>query len=460
MTTNAATRFKKQAGAKAFDTAHRRRINFNMGRYHTAVEAGRHQFADMELARKRAALIKRKVIENLDKYLINWETNFKRNGGKVIWATDAAEAVAEITQLLKARGITQIVKSKSMVTEEIKLNEHLQAAGIEAVETDLGEYIQQLDGEPPYHIVTPAMHKSKEDVAELFHRKLGTPPDASPRELTLTAREILRQKYMEAGAGITGANFLLADIGGVHMLENEGNGRMSAAWPKVHIVITGIEKIIPSVKDLPLYLPLLSTFGTGQKLCNYNTIYTGPKRRDEWDGPQEMFVVLLDNGRTRLLEQVPQREALSCIRCGACLNACPVYKNIGGHTYDRPYSGPIGSVISPHLSGLKEYVHLSHASTLCGNCTEVCPVNIDLHKYLLYNRQLAAARFPDTREKMIWAVWKRAMLKRSLMNRGSGKMKGKLVNLLFKKSWGRHRAPLQFAEQSFSRQWKEKNGGK
>jgi len=454
---NASSTFKHTSQSKAFDLEHRKRINFNIGRYNHSVERGKIQYYDIELAKSRAAQIKKRVIENLDKYLLEWEGNFKRNGGKVIWATTAEEAREEISIILQRHNVKSIVKSKSMVTEEIKLNEHLTKIGIESVETDLGEYIQQLDGEAPYHIVTPAMHKSKEDVAALFHEKLGTPIDFTPEQLTGKAREILREKYVKAGAGITGANFLLADNGGVHVLENEGNARMSAAWPKIHIVVTGIEKLLPSFQDLNLFLPLLSTFGTGQKICNYNTIYYGPRRNNEIDGPDEMYVVLLDNGRSDLLHQVPQREALGCIRCGACLNACPVYKNIGGHTYAKPYSGPIGSVITPFYSGYNEFIHLSNASTLCGNCTEVCPVKIDLHKLLLYNRQKMATEHPNRVEKIVWQTWAKAMLKRNLMNKGGIPLKNKLFKMLFRNSWSKHREPIRFADKSFNKQWRDKN---
>jgi L-lactate dehydrogenase complex protein LldF len=456
---NPSSIFKQQAEKKGFDLEHRKRISFNIGKYNAAVISGKEQYDNLPLARQRAAQIKRKVVENLDRYLIEWETNFKRNGGKIIWAQDAAEALSEIHAILKKHNVKSIVKSKSMVTEEIKLNDYLTHNNIQSIETDLGEYIQQLDGEPPYHIVTPAMHKSKEDIAKLFHEKLGTPLDFTPEQLTQKARDILRQKYVEAGAGITGANFLLADIGGVHVLENEGNARLSAAFPKVHIVITGIEKIIPSMNDLALFLPLLSTFGTGQKICNYNSIYTGPRKRSEQDGPDEMYVVLLDNGRSDLLEQVPQREALSCIRCGACLNACPVYKNIGGHTYGKAYSGPIGSVITPFYNGFKNYGHLSFASSLCGNCTEVCPVNIDLHKYLLYNRQkYVAESLPTRTENMVWYFWEKAMLNRNTMNRGSAKLKNLGFSTIFSKSWSKRRAALKFSPKTFNQEWVERKG--
>jgi L-lactate dehydrogenase complex protein LldF len=347
-----------------------------------------------------------------------------------------------------------IVKSKSMVTEEIHLNDFLEKHGLESIETDLGEYIQQLDGEAPYHIVTPAMHKSKEDVARLFAEKLGTPPDATPEQLTAVARNKLREKYVQAEIGITGANFIIADIGGIAVTENEGNGRLSCAWPKTHIVIVGIEKMIPSVMDLALFWPLLSTYGTGQKITVYNTIITGPKKETEVDGPEEMYVILLDNGRTNILENVKQRESLYCIRCGACLNACPVYKNIGGHTYGTPYSGPIGSVITPHLKELGEWKHLSYASSLCGNCTEVCAVKINLHELLLENRSEAVEEGHSVfAERLAWKMWKQAMLHRSMMNAGNKKIKNWVVNT-FVKDWKKHHGDINFPAKSFNQLWK------
>ncbi|RYG43373.1 MAG: lactate utilization protein, partial [Chitinophagaceae bacterium] len=357
-------------------------INFNINKYNNSVPLGKTQFRDTDLARERAKNIKWRAIETLDQQLEDFEANFTKRGGKVIWAQNTKEAQAAILQICKEKNCRSVVKSKSMVTEEIHLNKFLTENAIESVETDLGEYIQQLDGEPPYHIVTPAMHKSKEDVAKLFYEKLGTAPNLNPQQLTLVARDKLRAKYPVAEIGITGANFIIADTGSIAVTENEGNARLSAAFPATHIVIAGIEKIIPSMTDLGLFWPLLSTYGTGQKVTVYNTIFSGPRQPGETDGPAEMYVILLDNGRTNILDNPVSRESLYCIRCGACLNACPVYKNIGGHAYGSTYSGPIGAVITPQLSGLKEWKHLSNASSLCGNCTEVCAVKINLHELL------------------------------------------------------------------------------
>jgi L-lactate dehydrogenase complex protein LldF len=342
-----------------------------------------------------------------------------------------------------------------MVTEEIHLNTYLESIGVESVETDLGEYIQQLDGEAPYHIVTPAMHKSKEDVAKLFAEKLGTDINSTPEQLTLVARKNLREKYVNAEIGITGANFILSDIGGIALTENEGNARLSASMPKTHIVIVGIEKVIPSINDLGLFWPLLSTYGTGQQVTVYNSIITGPKQADEVDGPEEMYVILLDNGRTDLLANDKSREALYCIRCGACLNTCPIYKNIGGHAYETTYSGPIGSVITPHLRGMHDYKHLSYASSLCGSCTDVCPVRINLHELLLENRrESVVAGESDFAEKFAWKIWKQASLNRRLMNQGTAAIKGWMANKMIK-GWSQQRAPLVFPKKTFNQLWKE-----
>ncbi len=448
--------FTAKSTVKAADLEHRRKINFNIGKYNAVVPKGKEQFADTHLARERAKNVKWRAIETLDQQLEEFELNFTKRGGKVIWAEDAAQAVAEVIKICQEKNCKTLVKSKSMVTEEIHLNKALEQNGIESVETDLGEYIQQLDDEPPYHIVTPAMHKSKEDVARLFNQKLGTPVNYTPEQLTLKAREVLREKYVQAEVGVTGANFIISDIGGIAVTENEGNARLSCAFPKTHIAIVGIEKMIPSITDLGLFWPLLATFGTGQRITVYNTIVTGPRQENELDGPEEMYVILLDNGRTNILQNPKQRESLYCIRCGACLNACPIYKNIGGHAYGVTYSGPIGSVITPHLQGMNDFKHLSYASSLCGNCTEVCAVKINLHELLLENRHESVEEgLTSFTERMAWKVWRLASLKRGMMNVGSGNFKNKVVNGMFK-GWKEKRSDLNFSQKTFNQMWKER----
>ena len=450
------TIFTTKSAEKTADRNHRQTINFNIGKYNAVVPQGKSQFAELSQARERAKNTKWRAIEKLDYYLELFEANITKRGAKVIWAETAQQANDEILKICKEKNCHTLVKSKSMVTEELHLNDFLAESGIESIETDLGEYIQQLDDEPPYHIVTPAMHKSKEDIAKLFAEKLGTDPNLTPEELTLVARDILREKYIKAEVGITGANFIIADAGAIAVTENEGNGRLSCAWPKTHIAVVGIEKVIPSIADLALFWPLLATFGTGQKITSYNTIIAGPRQENETDGPQEMYVVLLDNGRTNILANEKARESLYCIRCGACLNACPVYKNIGGHAYSTTYSGPIGAVITPHLRDLGEWKHLSQASSLCGNCTEVCAVKINLHELLLENRYEAVNEgYAPFAEKIAWKMWRIAMLRRSWMNIANGNMKGRVINSIGK-AWTEHRGKLDFPKKSFNQQWREK----
>jgi|SRR5690348_14695192 len=455
MSDNSST-FKAKSVVKSADLEHRRKINFNIGRYNAAVPDGKSQFENTDLVRERAKNIKWRALEKLDQQLEEFEMNFTKRGGKIIWAQDSREALNEVLKICQEKNCKTIVKSKSMVTEEIHLNDFLQEHQIESIETDLGEYIQQLDHEPPYHIVTPAMHKSKEDVAKLFEEKLGSPSKLSPEQLTLVAREKLREKYVQAEIGISGANFIISDIGGIAITENEGNARLSTAWPKTHIVIAGIEKVITSMTDLALMWPLLATYGTGQKVTVYSSIICGPRQPGETDGPEDMYVILLDNNRSDILADPRQRESLYCIRCGSCLNACPVYKNIGGHTYGTTYSGPIGSVITPHLQGMNEFKHLSYASSLCGNCTEVCAVKINLHELLLWNRKESVDDgYTTFSEKAAWKMWRIASLRRGFMNMSNGNMKTKVVNKLFK-GWNSTRADIQFSKKTFNEMWKER----
>lgn len=454
-------KFKKDSERKAFDLEHRTKIKFNMSQYDTAVEKGKLQYKNLELARKRAEAIKHRVVNNLDKYLIEFAANFEKNGGKIIWAVDQDEAVKEILTIMSKHEAKHVVKSKSMISEEIELNEALEENDIESLETDLGEYIVQLAGEKPYHIVTPAMHKSSNDIAELFHEKLNTPAESTPAEMTDFVRDKLRQKFVDADVGITGANFMIADTGAICITENEGNALMSVSFPKVHIAIVGIEKIIPSAADLDLFWPLLSTHGTGQHLTVYNSIFTGPKKINEADGPEEMYLVLLDNNRSEVLKKSRFRPAMMCIRCGACLNACPVYKNIGGHSYGTTYSGPIGAVITPHLKGMQNFKHLSFSSSICGNCTEVCPVNIPLHEMLLYNRnESVKSGFATSSEKFSMNGMKYFLMKRNRMDMLKGGLKNLGMQMFFSRAWGSNRELPKFAKKSFRELWLEKNGKK
>ena len=450
-------KFLEDARTVAPDIEHRRKINFNISQYRQKVDQGVQQYEDIETAKQRAKNLKWKAISELDRYLTLFETKFIGRGGKITWAQNSTEAVRAIKAIIKGAEAKIVVKSKSMATEEIGLNEALENEGVELYETDLGEYIVQLAGEKPYHIVTPAMHKSKEEIAALFHQKFNTKEKATPKELTLFTRKKLREKFKNADVGITGANFLLADVGGIAITENEGNARIGTTSPRIHIVVVGIEKMLPSFTDLAHMWPLLSTFGTGQRLTVYNTVLMGPKQEGEADGPEEMHVILLDNGRSDLLHKTEQREALYCIRCGACLNACPVYKNVGGHTYNSAYQGPIGAVITPHLRGFEDFGHLSFASSLCGKCTEVCPVKINLHELLLHNRKESVKKGIITNEEK-WGVylWKKGVLNRKLMNLPGADIKNYVLKSLFKKQWGNDRVLPKLAKKSFNQLWKER----
>lgn len=448
-------KFAADAAKIAFDNKHRNTIKFNISRYNAAFARGLARYRDVEKAKINAAAIKREVLKNWDHYLLEFEKNIKANGAEVLWAENANDATEYIRKILTENEARLLVKSKSMTTEEIELNETAASLGVESVETDLGEFIVQVAGEKPYHIVTPAMHKSKEDIATLFHEKFSTPANSTPEALTDYVRGVLRKKYTAAEIGVTGANFLIADIGGISVTENEGNGIMSTAFPNVHIVIAGIEKIIPKMSQLGLFYPLLAAHGTGQQITAYNSIFTSPRRADETDGPEKMVVILLDNGRTTIFADDEACESLACIRCGACLNGCPVYKTIGGYTYESTYSGPIGSVITPFLKGFKDFSHLSFASSLCGRCNEVCPVKIPLTDILLANRRKTVEQGLRPRaEKGIMGGFRLISSRRAGFDFFPSVMKNIGTAPFNYFGWGPHRKMPRFAKKSFSESYR------
>jgi L-lactate dehydrogenase complex protein LldF len=386
--------FRARAAAAAGDTALHRKLDTASLRFldkRTQVFAA---LPDAEVRRDRARAVKAHAIASLDTLLPALEQRFTANGGTVHWASDAAAACAVVLAVAARSGVRLVVKGKSMVSEEIGLNPRLDAAGIEAVETDLGEYIVQLAGEPPSHIITPAIHMSQDDVARLFAARLGEPHHDTAEALTAAARRVLREKFRAAGMGITGVNFASAESGTLVVVENEGNGRMALTLPRVHVALMGIEKLVARDEDLAAMLELLPRSATGQTLTSYVSLVTGPRRGGEIDGPDEVHLVIIDNGRTRLLADAAMREALYCLRCGACLNACPVYRRIGGHAYGYAYSGPIGAVLAPALLGLELAADLPFASTLCGACRDVCPVRIDIPRLLLTWRSRIARVVP------------------------------------------------------------------
>jgi L-lactate dehydrogenase complex protein LldF len=353
------------------------------GKFRDARRAALAELPDADALRDHFKALRSATLARLAEHLETFERNATAAGAQVHWAADAAAACRIVTEIARHHGVALAAKSKSMVSEEIHLNLALQAAGVEPVETDLGEWIIQLAGDPPYHIVAPAIHKTRQQVAELFSELTGEtlPPDDIPR-LTATARRLLREQFLAAGMGISGANIAVAETGSVVLVTNEGNGRMVTSLPPVHVAVMGIEKIAPTWEDAATWLALLARSATGQPLSIYTTAITGPARPGDPDGPAEVHIVLLDNGRSALLGG-EYEEVLQCIRCSACLNICPVYREAGGHAYGSPYSGPIGAVITPLLFGLEEYAGLPHASSLCGACRDVCPARIDLPRMLL-----------------------------------------------------------------------------
>jgi L-lactate dehydrogenase complex protein LldF len=364
---------------------------------------------DYQELRTQANALKRHTIDHLDHYLEQFEANVTAHGGKVVWCRDATEVADFVLDLAKQRHSKLIVKSKSMTTEEIDLNERLGHHQLESVETDLGEYILQLAHQRPYHIVAPALHLTRYDVGDLFARTLGVANETVVEKQTLIARSVLREKFLAADIGITGANFLVADSGAVVLVENEGNARLSTSAPRIHIAVAGIEKLIPRAQDLAVFLKLLGRSATGQALTVYTSFLSGPRRTGEIDGPEEFYVVLLDNGRTKLLADKDKRQSLYCIRCGACLNHCPVYRKIGGHSFPWVYSGPIGAIITPQFMGVKFEPSLPFASSLCGACAEVCPVKIDIPKVLMDLR--AEVKQDEQRggrsrmERLVFKLW-------------------------------------------------------
>jgi L-lactate dehydrogenase complex protein LldF len=398
-------RFREIARIKLADARTQGALDMSTDRLRTHRVAAWGALPDVEALRARAHDIRMRVIDDLDSYIDQFTAAVEARGGQVFRAHTAQEARTYVTDVCRRAGATLAAKSKSMASEEIGLNEALEAAGVRVVETDLGEYIVQLAGEHPVHIIAPAIEKTTEDVAELFSRVEGAPVEPTLEALMQTARRQLRETFLSADVGITGANFAVAETGSICLVTNEGNGRLVSALPRVHVALLGMERLVPSTADLAVLLKLLARSATGQKLSVYTTVLTGPRREGEQDGPSDLHVVILDNGRTNLVG-TKYREMLACIRCGACLNVCPVYRRTGGAAYGPVYSGPMGAVLAPLLVGLEHAPALPHASSLCGACTEACPVKIPLHELLLELRaDLVSRRIAPWRERVVLALW-------------------------------------------------------
>lgn len=458
-------KFQAAAAIKAADLAHRATMRKNILSYEQSHARGKERFADWQLAREQAKAIKAEALEHLSEYLEQFEAKVKQRGGHVFWAENADQAVRYVADLARRHKVKTVVKSKSMVTEEIHLADALEEVGAKVWETDLGEFIVQLRKEPPYHIVTPAMHLTRKEIADLFKEKVDPEIDFDdPVKLVAVARRALREAFFSAEMGISGANFLVADAGMVALSTNEGNGRLTTSLPKIHVAVTGIEKVIPRLTDLALLWPVLATAGTGQPVTTYGTLVGGPRAEGEADGPEEFHVVLLDNGRTRILEEEHQRNVLSCLRCGACLNVCPVYKAVGGHTYGSIYPGPIGSVLMPLLAGEEQYGHLPFASSLCNACADICPVKIDLPRHLLEHRHVQADRPARAAERASFRMfgWMMASASRYRLLAGFARKMGNALQAMgldfFLGPWKKYRAPMPIPKESFRDLWK-KGGG-
>jgi L-lactate dehydrogenase complex protein LldF len=441
----------------AIYSATRRLIDHRAG----AVDTSR--LPEYQELRTRANEIKKRTIENLDYYLEQLECNVVAHGGKVVFCRTGEEATDFVLNLAKERGARLIVKSKSMTTEEIHFNERLERHQLEPVETDLGEYILQLAHQRPYHIVAPALHMTRYDVADLFSKTLGVEKEIVPEKQTKIARAALREKFLKADIGVTGANFLVADSGAVVLVENEGNARLTTSAPKIHIAVAGIEKVIPRAQDLAVFLDLLGRSATGQPLTVYTSFLSGPRRAGEIDGPDEFYVVLLDNGRTKLLRDPEKRQSLYCIRCGACLNHCPVYRKIGGHNYPWVYSGPIGAIITPQFHGFTDAGWLPFASSLCGACAEVCPVKIEIPKVLLKLRsEVTEAKQREGSggvERWAFRVWAWLMTHPKtyrLLARVGATFFPVLPKIGPLRSWTSQRELPRLALQSFQKLWAER----
>ncbi|MCI0809630.1 MAG: iron-sulfur cluster-binding protein [Chloroflexi bacterium] len=442
----------KQFRSKAAQTLANKSVLQSLDHVYTGFHEGRLSAAadtpNWEELRTKGKAIKDHTIAHLDYYLGLLADNVEKSGGHVFFANDAEEARLHIVKLARARDVKTVIKSKSMVSEEMALADALIGQGIEAVETDLGEYIIQLAGETPYHLIAPAIHKSRKEVAALLNDDFSEgDPVPDPTELTMSARAKLRGVFERADMSVTGVNFAIAESGSIALVTNEGNGRMSTSVPRIHVAVMGMEKIIPSIQDLSTMLRILIRSATGQRITAYITMINGPRKPEEEEGPEEFHLVIMNNGRDKLLADPQMRESLNCIRCGACLNACPVYRKVGGHAYGWVYPGPIGAIVSPVMTGLKDAHDLPNASSLCGACHEVCPVKINIPRMLLELRWRTAEgkvdpddRASSVKERVVWKAWRMGMMGRRRFDLGA-RLSRLLMRPISKRGWIRKAPP-------------------
>lgn len=431
---NTALKFKNDCNI-AFNEEHWQKINYNTGCYEKRFGKSRDNYRNAELEKQRAYILCNKSLMNLEKLLVDFETHFNENGGTVLWARDTDDAQEMIWELVNKREVKRVMRSNSMVLDEIGLNDFLAKKSVPLYETSVGRYVLQVTDQAPYHPIFPTMHLSKEEINGILYDHFKLKPDSSSKQMVNFVRHQVTQEMAKAQVCITGANFLLSDVGGVVLTENEGNILKACASANIHIVVADITKVIPSMEDLSILLPLSSSHATGHPMAAINSITFGPSSTDQ--GPSQMFVILLNNGRTDLLGNEVERQSLSCIHCGACISVCPVFKNIGGYAYGTTYTGPIGTVMTPLMAGLDEFQHLSTVCSLCGRCTEVCPVKIPIEDLVIENRRLVASeRIGDakfealvrtmighckSRKKMDCAQWLKRLEIKQLVNKNAFK---------------------------------------
>jgi len=445
----------KQGCEVAFDEEHWQKINYSTGCHEQNFAKGKVNYRNLDLEKQRAYTLRNKSLLNLEKLLVDFETHFTDNGGKVLWARNADDALTMIFDLIRKEKANAITRSNSTVLDEIELNGFLERKNIRVVETEVGRFILHLAKQKSYHPLSPSIHLSKEENNAILTENFKLKPDSSVKQMVNFVRHEVAVESQEVKICITGANFLISEAGGVVLTENEGNILKSTSTAKVHIVVAGIDKMIPTVDDLAVLLPLLSLHSNGQSMAACNSITFGPAKHD--NGPEQVYVILLDNNRSSLLSHEKQRQVMSCIQCGACVSVCPIYKNIGGYSYGTKHIGPVGTVMTPLMEGLEEYNHLNAACSLCGRCVEICPVKIPLDDLIIENRHLAItektgnSRYDTLLKTMIWHCKSRKKMDGPLFFK-KVEMKRLLAPL-----WGDSRPMPEFASKSFSQQWRERN---
>ena len=445
----------KEGCEVAFDEEHWQKINYSTGCHEQNFAKGKVNYRNLDLEKQRAYTLRNKSLLNLEKLLVDFETHFTDNGGKVLWARNADDALTMIFDLIRKEKANAITRSNSTVLDEIELNGFLERNNIRVVETEVGRFILHLAKQKSYHPLSPSIHLSKEENNAILTENYKLKADSSIKQMVNFVRQEVAVESQDIKICITGANFLVSEAGGVVLTENEGNILKSTSTAKVHIVVAGIDKMIPTVDDLGVLLPLLSLHSNGQSMAACNSITFGPAKHD--NGPEQVYVILLDNNRSELLSHEKQRQVMSCIQCGACVSVCPIYKNIGGYSYGTKHIGPVGTVMTPLMEGLEEYNHLNAACSLCGKCVELCPVKIPLDDLIIENRHLAItektgnARFDTLLKTMIWHCKSRKKMDSPLF------LKKLEAKRLLAPLWGDNRPMPEFASKSFSQQWRERN---